>query len=187
MRETSAERSWSVFSGHRSKTPAATSAALPYFRKTVKVHRFSGEPRLSRTQCNREGFASASYENPLRKIMRATRGGFTKIRGRACCVRAGTVLTDSVIHRRSDLQILYRLRVEMAARPPPRPVATSCDPPGSECVLPRIRCEKREGRNSLRPRPCRCPSAPRSVATSCDPPVLGCDPPVVTGWHVFCS
>ena len=44
--------------------------------------------------------------------------------------QGGTVLTDSVIPRRLDLQILYRLRVEMV---------------GEECMVPRIRGEKREG------------------------------------------
>ena len=41
--------------------PAATSAALPYLRKTAKIRRFSGGPRLSRP---REGWADARERDP---------------------------------------------------------------------------------------------------------------------------
>ena len=41
--------------------PAATSAALPYLRKTAKIRRFSGGPRLSRPG---EGWADARERGP---------------------------------------------------------------------------------------------------------------------------
>lgn len=92
-----------------------------------------GFPASPLSQCGRE----RTREISLRKISGMDLGGFTKIeripdRGgtRLSRGQGGTVLTDSVIPRRPDLQILYRLRVEMV---------------GEECMVPRIRGEKREG------------------------------------------
>ena len=75
-----------------------------------------GFPSSPLSQCGRE----RTRENSLRKLSGTDVGGFTKIerlpdRGgtRPSRGQGGTVLTDSVTPRRLDLQILYRLRVEM--------------------------------------------------------------------------